>query len=71
MKISEVRIKLMDNADDRLRAFCSITLDDAFVVRDLKIIDGKQRPIRRHAQSEIDGSLSAVWMQKSLESGAL
>ncbi len=44
MKISEVRVKLMDNADDRLRAFCSITFDDAFVVRDLKIIDGTSGP---------------------------
>lgn len=44
VKISEVRVKLMDNADDRLRAFCSITFDDAFVVRDLKIIDGTSGP---------------------------
>lgn len=40
MNITEVRIKLMDNPQDRLLAFCSITLDDAFVVRDLKIIQG-------------------------------
>ena len=44
MKITEVRIKLMENADDRLRAFCSITFDDCFVVRDLKIIDGVNGP---------------------------
>ena len=40
MKITEVRIKLMDDSSDRLQAFCSITFDDCFVVRDLKIIDG-------------------------------
>ena len=28
MKITEVRIKLMDEAGDRLRAFCSITFAD-------------------------------------------
>lgn len=44
MKITEVRIKLMDRSDDRLQAFCSITLDDAFVVRDLKIIEGSSGP---------------------------
>ena len=42
MEISEVRIKLMDDNDDRLQAFCSITLDGEFVVRDLKIIEGQK-----------------------------
>lgn len=44
MEITEVRIKLMDNADDRLQAFCSVTFDHAFVVRDLKIIGGANGP---------------------------
>ena len=44
MEITEVRIKLMDDASDRLRAFCSVTLDDCFVVRDLKIIEGTNGP---------------------------
>lgn len=44
MEITEVRIKLMEDSDDRLRAFCSVTFDDAFVVRDLKIIDGSNGP---------------------------
>ncbi|MCE2786288.1 MAG: septation protein SpoVG family protein [Pirellula sp.] len=44
MEITEVRIKLMDSSEDRLRAFCSITLDHAFVVRDLKIIEGSNGP---------------------------
>src|SRR3954451_12400285 len=40
--ITEVRIKLMeDNSEnERLQAFCSVTFDDAFVIRDLKIIEG-------------------------------
>jgi len=42
--ITEVRIKLMGDTGDRLRAFCSITFDDCFVIRDLKIIDGMQGP---------------------------
>lgn len=40
MEISEVRVKLVDNKDDRLKAFCSLTLDNEFVVRDIKIIGG-------------------------------
>ena len=40
MEITEVRVKLMDEPGERLQAFCSITFDDAFVVRDLKIIGG-------------------------------
>ncbi len=44
MKITEVRIKLMEEPNDRLQAFCSITLDGSFVVRDLKIIQGSRGP---------------------------
>ncbi len=40
MEISEVRVKLVNNQDDRLKAFCSMTLDNDFVVRDIKIIEG-------------------------------
>ncbi len=40
MEITEVRVKLVDNKDDRLQAFCSITMDNQFVVRDIKIIEG-------------------------------
>ena len=42
MVITEVRIKLMeDNSEnERLQAFCSVTFDNAYVVRDLKIIEG-------------------------------
>ena len=44
MEITEVRIKLMDEPGDRLKAFCSITFDDCFVIRDLKIIEGSSGP---------------------------
>ena len=40
MKITEVRVKLVSNKDDRLKAFCSITIDGEFVVRDIKVIEG-------------------------------
>ena len=40
MEISEVRVKLVANKDDRLKAFCSVTMDNEFVVRDIKVIEG-------------------------------
>jgi stage V sporulation protein G len=40
MKISEVRVKLISNKDGRLKAFCSITIDNEFVVRDIRVIEG-------------------------------
>lgn len=44
MEITEVRIKLMESTEDRLRGFCSVTFDDCFVIRDLKIIEGNNGP---------------------------
>lgn len=40
MEITEVRVRLVKNKGDRLKAFCSMTFDDEFVVRDVKIIEG-------------------------------
>lgn len=40
MDITEVRIKLVEENNERLQAFCSVTFDNMFVVRDLKIIEG-------------------------------
>lgn len=38
MEISEIRITLRD--DNKLKGFASITLDNCFVIRGLKIIEG-------------------------------
>lgn len=40
MEISDIRVKLIQDSGDRLKAVCSITLDDEFVVRDLKVVEG-------------------------------
>ena len=40
MKVTNVSIKLSPQSGDRLKAFCTMTLDGEFVVRDLKIIEG-------------------------------
>ncbi len=39
MNITEVRVSLRDDA--KLKAFASITIDESFVIRGLKIIEGK------------------------------
>ena len=40
MEITAVRVKLVLDSTERLRAFCSVTFDGEYVVRDLKIIEG-------------------------------
>jgi stage V sporulation protein G len=44
MNITEVRVRLTEAKKNRLQAFCSITIDDEFVVRDLKVIEGIKGP---------------------------
>lgn len=40
MEITEVKVKVVESKNDRLQAFCSVTIDNCFVIRDLKIIEG-------------------------------
>ena len=40
MNITDVRIRLVSKADSKLKAFASFTIDGAFVVHDIKIIEG-------------------------------
>jgi stage V sporulation protein G len=40
MQLSEVRVSLCDNHGGRLKAFCSLTFDNTFVIRDVKLIEG-------------------------------
>jgi len=41
MEITDVRVKKL-NSDNRLKAIAAITIDDCFVVHELRIIDGKE-----------------------------
>ncbi len=41
MQITDIRIKLIEQDDSKLRAVASITLDEAFVIHDIKIIEAK------------------------------
>jgi len=42
VQITEVKIFKKENRDKKLRAFATITFDDSFVVRDLKVIEGNK-----------------------------
>jgi stage V sporulation protein G len=42
MDITEVRIFLRDNPATKLRAYATITFDNAFVVRNIKVIEGNK-----------------------------
>ena len=41
MEITETKILLKDSPDKKLKAYASVTFDNAFVVRNIKVIQGK------------------------------
>ncbi|PQO39559.1 stage V sporulation protein G [Bremerella cremea] len=69
MKITEVRIKLMEDSSDRLRGFCSITFDDAFVIRDLKIIEGANGPFVAMPSRKLTGHCPNCGCKNHLRAG--
>lgn len=40
LKITDIRIRMVSKDDSKLKAVASFTIDDAFVVHDVKIIEG-------------------------------
>ena len=40
MNISEVRVRLVKKDEGKLKAVASVTIDDCFVVHDVKILEG-------------------------------
>lgn len=40
MQITDVRLRKVNNQDTRMKALVSITFDDAFVIHDLRVIEG-------------------------------
>jgi stage V sporulation protein G len=69
MEITEVRIKLVENAAERLLAFCSITIDAAFVIRDLKIIGGPSGPFVAMPSRKLCGHCPACGSKNPLRAG--
>jgi len=44
VEITEIRVKIVEESGEKLLGFCTITIDQEFVVRDLKIINGPKGP---------------------------
>lgn len=42
MKISDVRVRIVKKEDSKLKAVASITIEDCFVVHDIKVIEGTE-----------------------------
>ena len=42
MKITDIRVRKM-NTEGRMKAVVSVTFDDAFVVHDIKVIEGQNK----------------------------
>jgi stage V sporulation protein G len=59
MEITEVRVSLQD--EEVLKAFVSITLDDEFVIRGLKVIQGAEgRFVAMPARRKRDGTFQDI-----------
>jgi len=42
LKITDIRIRLIQNTESKLKAVASITIDECFVVHDIKVLEGNQ-----------------------------
>ncbi|MBO4989721.1 MAG: septation regulator SpoVG [Clostridia bacterium] len=57
MKISDIRIRRIQKQDGMLKAVASITIDDCFVIHDIKILEGENgifigMPSRKTAEGD-------------------
>lgn len=65
MKITEVRVFPRRDGDKKLKAFVTVTIDDCFVVRDLKVIEGSKglfvaMPSRKIEKKESEVGIEVV-----------
>ena len=57
MNITDVRVRIVKKDDSKLKAVASITIDDCFVIHDIKVIEGNEgcfiaMPSRKTADGE-------------------
>lgn len=57
MNITDIRVRTVKKDDSKLKAVASITIDDSFVVHDIKIIEGTEgnfiaMPSRKTSEGE-------------------
>ncbi len=57
LKISDIRVRIIKKDDSKLKAVASMTIDECFVIHDIKIVEGTQgyfisMPSRKTADGE-------------------
>ncbi len=61
MKISDIKVRLINNADRRLIGVASIIIDDCFAIHDIKIIQGQEGEfIAMPSRKTPDGSFKDI-----------
>ena len=61
MKITDVRVRLFQNEESKLKAVASITIDECFVVHDIKVLEGNQgNYVRMPSRKTADGESKDV-----------
>lgn len=65
MRITDTRIRLVKKYDSKLKAVASITIDNCFVVHDIKVIQGADKlfismPSRKTSEGEFKDIVHAI-----------
>ena len=61
LKITDVRVRLFQNEESKLKAVASITIDECFVVHDIKVLEGNQgNYVRMPSRKTADGESKDV-----------
>ena len=63
MEITDVRVRKVA-LDGKMRAIVSITLDNEFVVHDIKVIEGEYRDIAHPINSETRDYVQKIILEK-------
>ena len=51
MQVTDVRVRRIGKRE-KMKAIVSITLDNEFVIHDIKVIEGEKRPVYRDAEQK-------------------
>ena len=51
MQVTDVRVRRIEK-EGKMKAIVSITLDNEFVIHDIKVIEGGERPVYRDAEQK-------------------
>ena len=63
MQITDVRIRKVEK-EGKMKAVVSITIDEEFVVHDIKVIDGEYRDIAHPINSDTRNKIQQIILEK-------